>query len=591
MRLNKLAAWLGLAYAVCAANGVAAKADPNKVLHVTFEAADDGFDLMRTNSLYSTWAARNIFENLLTYDFLARPVKLRPALAEAMPEVSEGGKVFTVRIKKGIYFTPDPAFKGVRRELTAQDFIYTLQRVMDPVNRSTQSGDYEGKIVGLDEQVELAKKTGKFDYNAPIEGLKALDRYTLQYRLKQADYTFMYFMADGASAPVAREVVEMYGSESGRHPIGTGPYILKQYVPRSKIVFEANPDYRTTVWDFAASGEAWDTQVIADMKGKTLPQIGRVEVRIIEELQSRWLAFDSGQTDFDLLPETVVPKVLDGPKLRPILADKGVRLYRFLEAGNLSTFFNMKDSVVGGYGKEKIALRRAIAMAFDRDSLITQAYFGQAVKAEMDVPPSVAGHDPKYRNGIPYDPDLANKLLDKFGYRRGVDGFRNLPDGQPLVIRIQSAPQVREQTKMEVWRKSLTKIGLRAQFPVASFADNLKSAYLCQLPMFGLGNSAAIPDGSEFSAVYYGPNALRGNFGCYQSKVFDEAYLKARTLPPGSPEHIQLYRTMSRQLEADTARMLELWRYRNWVIQPWVMGYKKHPMIHADWMYLDLKKH
>ncbi len=591
MGLNKWAGWLGLVCATFASGELVAKADPNKVLHVTFEGADDGFDLMRTNSLYSTWAARNIFENLYAYDYLARPVKLRPVLAVAMPEITEGGKVFTVHIKKGIYFTPDPAFKGQRRELTAQDFIYTLQRVMDPVNRSTQSGDYEDKIIGLDEQVELAKKTGKFDYNAPIAGLKALDRYTLQYRLKRADYTFLYYMADGASAPVAREVVEMYGSDSGRHPIGTGPYILKEYVPRSKIVFEANPDYRATVWDFESSGEPWDAQVIVDMKGKSLPQIGRVEVSIIEEHQARWLSFASGQSDLDLLPEIVVPRAIIGDKLNAELIKKGVRLYRFVESGVGSTYFNFKDPVVGGYSKEKIALRRAIAMSFDIPGVITQAYFGQAVKAEMEVPPSVVGHDPQYRNSIPYNPELANKLLDRFGYRKGPDGYRTLPDGKPLLIKIHSNPTARDKTKMEVWRNSLNKIGLRAEFPVAGFADNLKSAYACQLPMFGLANTASIPDGSDFATLYYGPYALRGNFGCYQSKVFDDAFAKARTVPPGSPEHIQLYRTMTRQLEADTARVLEMWRYRNWVVQPWVKGFKKHPMLHADWLYLDVDKH
>ncbi|MEN9867435.1 MAG: hypothetical protein RL748_3025 [Pseudomonadota bacterium] len=590
MKLSKLAFAACCMVAGFSSSGVVAKADPNKVLHVTFEAADDGFDLMRTNSMYSTWAARNIFENLLTYDYLARPLKLKPMLAEAMPEITEGGKVFTVRIKKGIYFTPDPAFNGQRRELVAQDFIYTIQRVMDPVNRSTQSGDFEDKIEGLDEQVALAKKTGKFDYNAPIAGLKALDRYTLQYRLKRPDYTFLYLMADGASAPVAREVVEKYGLESGRHPIGTGPYILKEYVPRSKIVFEANPDYRSTVWDLQAGSDAWDQQIVADMKGKSLPQIGRVEVSIIEENQGRWLAFASGQSDFDLLPEIVVPKVLDGDKLKPDLAKRGVRLYRFIESGSMSTFFNFRDPVVGGYSKEKIALRRAIAMAYDVQAVITQAYFGQGVKAEMDVPPSVAGHVPAYHNSIRHNPELAKKLLDKFGYRVGADGFRTLPDGKPLVIKIHSAPQVRDKTKMEVWRKALNGIGLRAEFPIAGFADNLQAAYKCKLPMFGLGNTAAIPDGSDFMTTYYGPNAERGNFGCYQSKVFDDAFAKARTVPPGSPEHLQLYRTMTRQLEADTARVVELWRYRNWVIQPWVKGYKKHPILHADWMYLDVDK-
>jgi ABC-type transport system substrate-binding protein len=568
---------------------VCAKADPDKVLRIAFEAADDGFDTVRTNSLYTTWLAMNVFENLLRYDYLARPAKLVPGVAEAMPEISDGGKTYTIRIKKGIYFTPDPVFKGVRRELTAMDFVYSVKRLMDPANLAPSSSDFEGKLVGMDAVVAAARKSGKFDYSARIEGVKALDRYTLQYRLNDADYTFQYLMADSGSVAVAREVIEFYGSESGRHPVGTGPYMLKQYVPRSKIILEANPDYRGYVWDFQSSGEPWDEQVIRDMKGKSMPQIGRVEVSIIEEPQSRWLAFDSGQIDIDLLAESAAPRVLNGGQLKPEFGAKGVSLYRFTDPGTVRTYFNFKDPVVGGYSKEKVALRRAIALGFDVDAVITQAYFGQAVRAQSDVPNGVVGFDPKYRNSTPYNPQLANLLLDRFGYKKGADGFRTQPDGKPLVLQIHAAPNARDQTKMEVWRTSMNKIGLAVQFHSAGFADNLKSAYLCKLPMFGFGITASIPDASDFLSGYYGPNALRGNYGCYQSDAYDAAYRQLRIIPDG-PQRNALVNKMNRILEADTTRVAELWRVRNWVFHKRVKGYKKHPIVWADWMYLDVDK-
>lgn len=582
-------AMLALAGVLAVPFPVAAKADPDKVLRIAFEAADDGFDTVRTNSLYTTWVAMNIFENLLRYDFLARPAKLVPAVAESMPVISDGGKTYTIRIKKGIYFTPDPVFKGVRRELTAHDFIYSLKRVMDPAYLSPASSDFDGKIVGMDVVVAQARKSGKFDYNAPIEGLKALDRYTLQYKLTEADYTFQYLMADAGSVAVAREAVEYYGRESGRHPVGTGPYMLKQYVPRSKIILEANPDYRGYVWDFQSSGDPWDEHLIRDMKGKSMPQIGRVEVSIIEEPQSRWLAFDSGQIDIDLLAESATPRVLDGDHLKPEFSAKGVSLYRFTDPGTVRTYFSFKDPVVGGYSKEKIALRRAIALGFDVNSVITQAYFGQAVRAQSDVPSGVVGFDAAYHNSTPYDPLLANRLLDRFGYKKGADGFRTMPDGKPLVLDIHAAPHARDVTKMEVWRNSMNRIGIQTRFHAAGFADNLKSAYLCQLPMFGFGITAAIPDAVDFLSGYYGPNALKGNFGCYQSDQYDAAYKQLRAMPDG-PQRNALITRMNRILEADTTRVAELWRVRNWVFHSRVKGYKKHPIVWADWMYLDVDK-
>ncbi|HYD78755.1 MAG TPA: ABC transporter substrate-binding protein [Paucimonas sp.] len=567
-----------------------AKADPNKVIRVSFEASEDGFDLTRTNNLYSTWMCDGIFESLLTYDYLARPAKLVPYTAEAMPEISADGKTYTFRLKKGIYFTPDPAFKGQKRELVAADYAYVIKRHMDPKTRSVQEGNFRGKIVGLDALAEQAKKTGKFDYDAPVAGLEAVDRYTLRIRLNAPDYTLLYYLANATTGALAREVVEHYGADIGRHPVGTGAYMLKQYVPRSKIILEANPDYRGFVWDFKSSGEAWDEQVIRDMKGKHMPQIGRVEISVIEEEQARWLAFDSQQLDLEQMAPPAAPKVLDGDKLKPQFTARGIKLYRYIQPATRYTFFNFKDPVVGGYTKDKIALRRAIAMAYNAEEEIRQVWYGQAVKAQSTIPPGLAGYDPKYRTSIGYDPELAAKLLDHFGYKKGADGWRTMPDGKPLVIKIHSAPKSRDVAKMEVWKRSLDRINLRTEFPVAGFADNLKAAYQCELSMWGLGGTAGIPDGLEFVQSYYGPSAYQGNFGCYQSNAFDEAYKQA-ALMPDSPERTALYQRMLRIMEADTTEVLELWQIRNWLTHPWVKGYKKHPIVHGDWQYLDIEKH
>jgi ABC-type transport system substrate-binding protein len=567
-----------------------AKADPDKVLRIAFEAADDGFDMTRTNSLYTHWMVEGIFETLLTYDYLARPVKLVPMTADAMPEVSDGGKTYTFHIKKGIYFTPDAAFKGQKRELTAADYAFSIKRHFDPQVRSVQQSNFRGKIAGLDALEEKAKKSGKFDYDAPIAGLEIPDRYTLRIRLNAPDYTFLYFLANSSTAAVAREVAEEYGSDIGRHPVGTGAYMLKQYVPGSKIILEANPDYRGFVWDFNSSGESWDDQVIRDMKGKQMPQVGRIEINIMVEEQARWLSFDSKQLDYAELGPPASPNVLDGDKLKPQFSQKGIRLYRYAEPGVYFSFFNMKDPVIGGYTNDKIALRRAIAMAFNVEDEIRQVWFGQAVRAQSEVPPGVAGFDPKFRRSIPYDPELAAKLLDKFGYKKGPDGWRTMPDGKPLVVKIHADTRSRDVAKMEIWKRSLDRIGVRTQFPVSSFADNLKAAYRCELSTWGLGGTASIPDGIDFFQSYYGPSAFQGNFGCYKSKAYDEAYEKALLLPD-SPERTALYERMLRIMEADTAEMPEVWLIRNWLIHSWVKGFKKHPVVHGDWMYMDVDKH
>lgn len=580
---------VALAFAAGAAHA-ANPADPAKVVRVAFEASDDGFDPVHTTNLYSGWVDEAIFETLLGYDYLKRPATLTPKTAEAMPEVDDNGKTYTFRIKKNIFFAPDPAFKGVRRELTAHDYVYSFKRMMDPKNRSPALNFIEGKIVGLDALAATAKESGHFDYDAPVAGLQALDRYTLRIRLNAPDYNFLYAVAYAGFGAVAREAVDLYGEQIGQHPVGTGPYMLRDYVPRSKIVLVANPEYRGFTWDFKSSGDPWDEQLVRDMRGKKMPQVGRVEISIIEEEQSRWLAFQGKQLDFDKLPQTAAPIVMEGVKLKPAFAAENIRLYRLTDPEITYHIFNFRDPVIGGFSQEKIALRRAIAMAYSNRDEIMQLRMGQAVKAEMMVPPGVMGHDPGYRSSIAYDPALANKLLDRFGYRRGTDGFRTLPDGKPLVLKIQSQASATDKIVSEIWKRGLDTIGIRVEFATSNFADNVKAATECKLMMWGSAWYADFPEGENFMQLLYGPNAGRGNHACYQSPAYDALYRKALVLPPG-PERNALYVQMSRQMEADTAWAVHTTRVRNWLVRPWIKGFKKHPILQSDWMYLDVEKH
>src|SRR5206468_9857003 len=249
------------------------------------------------------------------------------------------------------------------------DFAYSLKRLIDPKIRGPWAWLIEGKIVGLDALAEQAKKTGKFDYDAKIAGFELPDRYTLRIHLNDTDYNMPYVLAHEPTSAVAREVIEKYADEAGRamaNPVGTGPYVLKQWIRSSKIVLEANPDYRGFVWDFK-SNEPADLKLIAEMKGKKMPQVGRIEISIIEEDQARLLAFQKGEIDIMNMEAPLAPMVLDGATLKPSFAKRGVKLSRFVDPEITYHYWNMQDPVVGGLGTEKIALRRAMAMAFNVD--------------------------------------------------------------------------------------------------------------------------------------------------------------------------------------------------------------------------------
>src|SRR5437588_3919097 len=225
-------------------------ADPLKILRVTFQVAETGFDPVRVSDYYSGAIIEAIFDTLLTYDYLARPAKLVANAAESLPEISSDGRSYVFRIRKGVYFADDPAFKGRKRELTALDYASSFKRFYDPKHRSPYAFLFTGKIVGLDELAEQAKASGSFDYDAPVAGLQTPDRHTLVIRLKQPDLNFSHVLAFALSGAVAREAIEAYGDESPSHPVGSGPFLLKRYTRTSKIGLALNPCHRGNVGDF-----------------------------------------------------------------------------------------------------------------------------------------------------------------------------------------------------------------------------------------------------------------------------------------------------------------------------------------------------
>ncbi len=587
--MNTAARWLAILLVAVAPATLA----QNKVLRITFQAGETGFDPVRTHDYYSGHVLEAVFDTLLTYDYLARPAKLVPSAA-ALPEISADGRTYTFRIRKGIYYTDDPAFKGRKRELTAQDFAYSIRRFFDPKNRSPYAFLFTGKVVGLDEFTARAKAGAKFDYDTPVAGLQTPDRYTLVIRLKERDLNFSHVLAFPVTSAVAREVIEAYGDEVPSHPVGSGPFYLKRYVRSSKIVLAANPGYRGKKWDFAPGDNPRFKQIAERMQGKQLPLIDGVEISIMEETQSRWLAFQRGETDMEYALWDVSPTFMtDDGRLRPEFVRRGIQLDRTVDPEIIYLYFNMLDKIgdtpnpVGGFSKERIALRRAIAMSYKIDDQIRIIRKGQAVRAQYPIPPGIVGHDPKYVSSIPYDPRAANALLERYGYKKGPDGYRRQPNGEPLVIKYGSTPTERDRQFDELMQRGLDAIGIKMEIQKDRFPELLKMEKQCRLMVRHAAWIADWPDGDNFMQLLYGPNTYESNNACYKSPEYDKRYAKSRTMPDG-PERDRLYHEMTRLMETDTVWLLADSRIRNTLQHPNVVGFTKHPVLHAEWLYLDL---
>jgi len=572
-----------------------AQADAPKVLRYAFEIAETGFDPAQINDTYSRTVTPHIFEGLFAYDYLALPVKLRPLLAEAMPEVSADFKTYTVRLRPGVFFTPDPAFKGKPREVVAEDFVYSLKRYADPAVKSPNWPEVEAlHMVGLSalRQHAIAAKKA-FNYDRPIEGLRALDRYTLQIRLEQPRPRLPYTLAQNdLYGAVAREVVEAYGDAIMEHPVGTGPFVLKQWRRNSLIVLEKNPAYREVLYDAEpAADDAEGQALLARFKGRRLPMVDRVEVSIIEEGQPRWLSFLNKEHDLMFrVPPELTYSALPHNRLAPNLAKRGMHLYRVLAADCAFTFFNMEHPVVGGYTPERVALRRAISLALDVEREIRMVRRGQADIAQSQVLPHTSGYDPQYKSEMgEYDPSKANALLDIYGYKDlDGDGWREQPDGQPLVIEIATQPDSLSRQYDELWKASFDALRIKTAFFPGKWPEQFKAARAGKLMLWYLGTTASTPDGLGALARIYGPQSGAQNLSRFKSAEFDALYERMELLPDG-PEREALFLRAKRIQAAYMPVKTHVHRYMSDIAQPWLIGYRRPLFRNEFWQFIDIE--
>jgi ABC-type transport system substrate-binding protein len=565
-----------------------------KVLRYAFPIAETGFDPAQISDLYSRTVAANIFESLLTWDYLARPAALRPLTTVALPEISPDYRTFTFRLRAGIYFADDPAFNGKPRELTAADYVYSLKRHYDPKTKSPNLFQLENaKILGLSElRRDALEAKQPMPYDTEVEGLRVLDRYTLQIRLAEPAPRFHYIFADGASfGAVAREVVDFYGDRIMEHPVGTGPFRLVAWKRSAKIVLERNPTFREQRYDARANaGDAQSRAIAARLQGQRLPLIDRVEVSIVEEAQPRWLAFLNAEHDLlDRLPFEFAPIAIPNNRLAPHLAKRRITVDRVPQVDVRISYFGMEHPLVGGYSADKVALRRAIGLAYNVDDEITLVRKGQAIPAQSIVPPMTSGYDPSLRTEMSeFNRAKAKALLDLFGYvDRDGDGWRDLPDGQPLQLEYATQPDQQSRQLAELWKKNMDAVGLRMVFRVAKWPEQLKASRAGKLMMWGVGWSATVPDGTYFLDLAYGPNKGQANHARFDLAEFNQLYKRQVVLPDG-PERDAVFDRAKKLAVAYMPYKVTGHGIVTDLMHPWLVGYKRHPFLRDWWRYVDI---
>jgi len=562
--------------------GCALAADPAKVLRVAspdIETLDP--QQFSDNPSFEVLVA--IFEPLYEWDYLRSPPRLSPVTAAGPLAITDGGKTWTMRVKPGIFFTDDAAFKGKPRELVAADYVYSYKRWLDPNLRRGGTPVITDLIVGARAVVDAARAASKFDYDRSIEGLRALDRYTVQIRLSEPNYPNIEDLI-GFVGAAAREVVEAAGGDIRTRPVGTGPYRLREWKRGSRIVLEANPGYRQV--GFPESDDPAHAALVRSMRGISFPRAGVVEISIIDEDITRLLQFEQGGLDYIVLRAEVATRLLNGDKLKPEYAARGITRHVFPEPYLFTFYFNMTDPVLGGMTNERIALRRAIALAMDTETLVKIVYAGQALPANQLVPPGVGGHDPELPFKPLYDPAAARALLDRFGYRIfDAEGYRKTPDGRPLTLAMTLRSGAISREIQTLVKKSLDAVGLRMDFHVTPFQDAIKELEKGKYQMY-FGGFGGSPSGYPELLQLYSKQPQRVNVSQFKFAEYDRAaeqFLRSAT----DAEQIVAARKMSELARTYMPELPAIFRLENDFVQPWLLGFRP-PVFSTYWKYLDI---
>jgi oligopeptide transport system substrate-binding protein len=479
-------------------------------------------DPARIRDIYGLSVAQQLFDGLVQFD---QTLTIAPALAQFW-KASRDGLTWTFTLRKGVKFHHG-------REMTAEDVVYSLTRILDPAVKSG-SADLFASIKGAQEFRDGKAKQ--------VSGLTVLDRYTVQVVLTEALVPFVSVLAVGHAKIVPKEVVEQQGEAFGVHPIGTGPFKFVRWERAKDIVLVANPDY---------------------FDGP--PRLSQVLYRIFpgEELDAMYEQFERGNLEDTPVPTQGYRRVLTTAHSvyvkRPMFS---VRFY------GLNTRIKPLDDR---------RVRQALIYAIDREALVAQVYRDRYILARGILPPGMMSFDPNVK-GYVYDPRRARELLAQAGYPEGR-GLPSIPIWSG--VKLEKLLQEHEQIK-----KYLAAVGIQAEFHYETNWPSF-SAMLAQgkFPIFLYAWSADVPHPDNFLFKLFYSRSPR-NFTGYSNQAVDDLLLQARR-ERDLQRQTDLYR-QAEQVVLDDAPIIPVWHYAyERLFQPYVRSVEVNGL--GD-PYIPLKK-
>lgn len=580
-------------YSVGSMRSAEAHPPESKTLHLPVRSdGPKSLDPVRGSTTYDNMVTCNFYDTLLQYKYLKRPLELEPQLLAEMPKRSEDGRTYSFTLKQGIKFHDDPCFPdGKGRELVAEDVFYSWKRMADKSNLPKSWWLFKDTILGFDAYRETQNKAaatagGKFDYDAPVEGFRLLGKYQFEVVLNEPVFRFTWILAMFQTSVVAKEAVEKYGDRLSRHPVGTGPYVLRKesdWVSGKSMTMYKNPSYREDYYptEHMPEDEARGLHLDA---GKRLPLVDRVEFGFFLKDEPMWLEFLSTSIGYTQVPAEVWPDAFmrRSKKLKKNFRKKGVVAYREPLLDFIFYGFNMEDGLLGGYGDKRKYLRQAISLALDWEERNNAFYNGLNIIYDGPIPPQLSGHPEggnAAKNYRGLNLDKSRELLEKAGYPGG--------EGLP-VIEYYSSAEANGPEQAEMLKRHLAKIGIKLNTHLLPFSTLIEAINNKKAPFFSFAWSSDYPDGENNLALFYGPNETPGsNHYNYKNKEYDELYRKILVMAP-SPERTRIYERMRDIVIEDAPYAGSMARERYYLINPWLKNFRPTESFYNWVKYLDV---
>jgi len=581
---------------------VLAQTGKQKVLQMPIRTdGPKSLDPVKGSTVYDNQACSQFYDTLLQQKYLFRPEKVvsyaevcEPALLTEMPTVKDlpdGRQEWSFTLRTDAKFHDDPCFPGGKgRAVTTDDVFYSWKRLADPEYEQENFWVLQDTIVGFDEyknaQTAAFKDGKKCDYAAPVEGFEKISDTQFSIILSKPVVRFGWVLTMFQTSIVPREAVEKYGNTFGKHPVGTGPFILKSeddWKPGQFLVLSRNPNYRPEKYPAECSPE--DKKLGLDKAaGTMLPIVDRVEITFYVPDPPMWQDFVDGKIGYTQVPAEYFEKafVKRTRKLKEDWAAKGISSHAIPLLDFIFDGFNMEDPIFGGYTEKQKKLRQAISLAFDLQERNDSFYNGINTVFDGPIPVGLDGYPEDGEGPVSYrGPDIskAKRLLAEAGYPDG----KGLPEIDYYTSKGGNNP---EQCQMFI--RQLSRIGVKLNPKLVDFSELIDAINKKKAQMFGFAWGSDYSDPENNLALFYSKNKAPGsNHYNYDRPEFDKMYEQILVMKPGA-ERTKIIEEMRDMVCEDVPYVGSMGRTRYYLVNPWFKNFKPSEDFYNWIKYLDV---